>query len=613
MDGTVWWLSLQNVFEPNRASGASNKTAQERTNVNCRTVAKYRPYSKDKPMSPKAFGGLTHSHSWGQFVDFANSDDEGDGYIVPPVPRPVNSAAPLPRRKGRVPRVEVETGRQAHPTASITVQLTAAQKRGAVDHTTRGAAFQSLSPKLSGKTLGTAVGEKGSGDVRHKSHARGGGLGNVLGYLVNVLLTEALACNNGCHGGVADDMDISGDVHFPRCMPWVRALSPVGSWGQWFAGAALAVAPSAASSSPSLLRSFLANLSGSLADADEGRRGRGARLRRIRRDAKHRRILGHAGGSRVESWTAACAAAPEDDTGGQAASAGHSNQQDDPWTALARDRNLLTKDGQTQVANTFAATIGRGTDGHYPVQHPPNAAPVAQRTHYHTHTHNHDHRWTTPGPVLRPTSSTDRSRKQPDVSPIYSMYGSQTSNTGSVPSSVSSVASSAASGSASRASQPTADTADDPWAALARDRELVHGNNHDRRTTVVRAYRHGNSATRPGAPPQLRQATSAHTSTGTTAGGSAVAYHPAYPTAGSASAPYGAKDASYGSHSGSRGVRSVSDSASSTAGSRSSSHEGTGTSFISTTVSMKTPGSSRASSRDSRDGADNIDNFLAYL
>ena len=25
MEGTVWWLSLQNVFEPNRASGASNK------------------------------------------------------------------------------------------------------------------------------------------------------------------------------------------------------------------------------------------------------------------------------------------------------------------------------------------------------------------------------------------------------------------------------------------------------------------------------------------------------------------------------------------------------------------------------------------------------------
>ena len=307
------------------------------------------------------------------------------------------------------------------------------------------------------------------------------------------------------------------------------------------------------------------------------------------------------------------------DNGGRAASAGHSNQQDDPWTALARDRNLLTKDGQTQVANTFAATIGRGTDGHYPVQHPPNAAPVAQRTHYHTHTQNHNQRWTTRGPVPHPTSSTDRSRKQPDVSPIHSMYGSQTSNTGSVPSSASSVASSAASGSASvpgkssRAPQPTADTADDPWAALARDRELVHGNNHDRRTTVVRAYRHGNSATRPGAPPQLRQATPAHTSTGATAGGSAVAYHPAYPTAGSASTPYVAKDASYGSDSGSRGVRSVSDSASSTAGSRSSSHEGTGTSFISTTVSMKTSGSSRASSRDSRDGADNIDNFLAYL
>ena len=300
-------------------------------------------------MSPKAFGGLTHSHSWGQFVDFANSDDEGDGYIVPPVPRPVNSAAPLPRRKGRVPRVEVETGRQAHPTASITVQLTAAQKRGAVDHTTRGAAFQSLSPKLSGKTLGTAVGEKGSGDVRHKSHARGGGLGNVLGYLVNVLLTEALACNNGCHGGVADDMDISGDVHFPRCMhcgkemtpgeagnhwcdgatkaaakaaakaatikkpePQVRAWSPVGYKGRHFAPDALAVAPSAHRRSPALLRTFPANLSGPLADADEGRRGRGARLRRIRRDAKHRRILGHAGGSRVESWTAACAAAPED-------------------------------------------------------------------------------------------------------------------------------------------------------------------------------------------------------------------------------------------------------------------------------------------------------------
>jgi len=613
MDGTVWWLSLQNVFEPNRASGASNKTAQERTNVNCRTVAKYRPYSKDKPMSPKAFGGLTHSHSWGQFVDFANSDDEGDGYIVPPVPRPVNSAAPLPRRKGRVPRVEVETGRQAHPTASITVQLTAAQKRGAVDHTTRGAAFQSLSPKLSGKTLGTAVGEKGSGDVRHKSHARGGGLGNVLGYLVNVLLTEALACNNGCHGGVADDMDISGDVHFPRCMHCGKEMTPGEAGNHWCDGATKAAAKAAAKAAtikkPEPQPIFRAHSPMQTKDGGGVARDFDESVEMLSIDGSS------ATPAAVELSPGRQLVRPrrKTDTGGQAASAGHSNQQDDPWTALARDRNLLTKDGQTQVANTFAATIGRGTDGHYPVQHPPNAAPVAQRTHYHTHTHNHDHRWTTPGPVLRPTSSTDRSRKQPDVSPIYSMYGSQTSNTGSVPSSVSSVASSAASGSASRASQPTADTADDPWAALARDRELVHGNNHDRRTTVVRAYRHGNSATRPGAPPQLRQATSAHTSTGTTAGGSAVAYHPAYPTAGSASAPYGAKDASYGSHSGSRGVRSVSDSASSTAGSRSSSHEGTGTSFISTTVSMKTPGSSRASSRDSRDGADNIDNFLAYL